>query len=74
MIQVPSSYIHKIIVKGKYVMLGAFCEYARDCQSGAIRRERDYAIKWLGSDTKVATAHRWIVEFKNVLEAHNERN
>jgi len=67
--QIPSDFIDDMIDKNNLLMLGAFCEYARDVQKNRVYTVRDYAKQWFGDYAKVSSAHKWIVKFKANLES-----
>lgn len=67
--QIPADFIDEMIDKNNLMMLGAFCEYARDVQKDRVYPMRTYSKQWFGDYSKKSTAYDWIVKFKTILEA-----
>lgn len=64
-----TDYYDELIASGRRDMAAAFTEYSRDVDRGRVYKYQDYAKYWFNDYSRKDKSFRWIVKFKEVLEA-----
>lgn len=64
-----TDYYDTLIESGRRDMAAAFTEYSRDVDRGRVYKYQDYAKYWFNDYSRKDKSFRWIVKFREALEA-----